>query len=168
MRGKASVVSLIFSKIRITPAYAGKSLPCFAGFIQPQDHPRLCGEKFLTFVKIVASAGSPPPMRGKVLLSKSPLSLRGITPAYAGKRPLSYINKTQVQGSPPPMRGKGRQSVSHALDSGITPAYAGKRENGSSGEPRKQDHPRLCGEKVCRKNWIVNGIGSPPPMRGKD
>ena len=49
------------------------------------DHPRLCGEKIPVMKLRNASLGSPPPMRGKVLLLKSPLFSRGITPAYAGK-----------------------------------------------------------------------------------
>ena len=53
---------------RITPAYAGKSmsfqkLPCLY-----QDHPRLCGEKHLAYTPMQRHRGSPPPMRGKVLL----------------------------------------------------------------------------------------------------
>ena len=31
-----------------------------------------------------------------------------------------------------------------------------------------QDHPRLCGEKAVTDNSFDPGVGSPPPMRGKD
>ena len=45
MRGKVFMRVIDSDGEGITPAYAGKSLPRFAGFIQSQDHPRLCGEK---------------------------------------------------------------------------------------------------------------------------
>ena len=32
----------------------------------------------------------------------------------------------------------------------------------------QKDHPRLCGEKSLRRSRLVNELGSPPPMRGKD
>ena len=51
---------------------------------------------------------------------------------------------------------------------GITPAYAGKSCRRSGRSDRRQDHPRLCGEKHrrrARRNFLQ---GSPPPMRGKE
>ena len=45
MRGKAKKVYPKDSEIRITPAYAGKSLFTFRKVMRLQDHPRLCGEK---------------------------------------------------------------------------------------------------------------------------
>ena len=50
---------------------------------------------------------------------------------------------------------------------GITPAYAGKRSALLAHISGHEDHPRLCGEKNCRKNMGKGSLGSPPPMRGK-
>ena len=93
-----------------------------------------------------------------------------ITPAYAGKSHLYGIITVEVRdhprlcgekshfvkcsrsftGSPPPMRGKGIAEYFDVDVSGITPAYAGKRALGFEYIEKKQDHPRLCGEKsVC-------------------
>ena len=114
--------------------------------VRPRDHPRLCGEK-LTYPSCSAgSAGSPPPMRGKVKsLSISYVENR-ITPAYAGKRRVCNAG-IQLQedhprlcgeksskfwqiivlvGSPPPMRGKDERGNTEVCGWGITPAYAGK------------------------------------------
>ena len=71
--------------LRITPAYAGKSVyvRIYSGTLQ--DHPRLCGEKFSFSFLAIWFRGSPPPMRGK---GSSPIACKfavGITPAYAGK-----------------------------------------------------------------------------------
>ena len=71
--------------VRITPAYAGKSglhdvLP-----VPAEDHPRLCGEKFVVSAFVRDFGGSPPPMRGKAVATKKKPVVIGITPAYAGK-----------------------------------------------------------------------------------
>ena len=66
MRGKVSTRKNSGIRRRITPAYAGKSGE--VGFVKdrPEDHPRLCGEKFLKETFYNGNKGSPPPMRGKV------------------------------------------------------------------------------------------------------
>ena len=85
MRGKGISASACIISSGITPAYAGKS-PHHLGELQNfEDHPRLCGEKYISTCVIVPSAGSPPPMRGKVhIVEKNGKAVR-ITPAYAGK-----------------------------------------------------------------------------------
>ena len=86
MRGKEKWKTVKRMRIRITPAYAGKSwfLCCLAIF--EKDHPRLCGEKASLAESRARANGSPPPMRGKVKVLLVEFVVRGITPAYAGKR----------------------------------------------------------------------------------
>ena len=127
MRGKVKGGEAVTQICGITPAYAGKSFSVEAATSENRDHPRLCGEKFFTASTPCVSAGSPPPMRGKVSRSSFNMSFSRITPAYAGKR--SHISSSLSQskdhprlcgeknqrrlgygstiGSPPPMRGKG-------------------------------------------------------------
>ena len=95
MRGKVNKCVLRRLPTRITPAYAGKrSVPCaFACHVR--DHPRLCGEKFLAPYAYHYKAGSPPPMRGKVVLARRGHVSAGITPAYAGKRRWSAHSPTR-------------------------------------------------------------------------
>ena len=116
-------------KLRITPAYAGKSIfPDGAGSGQ-QDHPRLCGEKLRSGFFFRLRNGSPPPMRGKGFYRGFRSFSDGITPAYAGKsafRPHTRTEDTNhprlcgekllgaaggaaSSGSPPPMRGKDKR-----------------------------------------------------------
>ena len=45
MRGKVDENFCDKAEERITPAYAGKSNCNFSTVIQPEDHPRICGEK---------------------------------------------------------------------------------------------------------------------------
>ena len=73
----------------------------------------------------------------------------------------------QSEGSPPPMRGKVAFQLFHFAFNWITPAYAGKSTGRHHRESRKQDHPRLCGEKLLQRSRLDSLVGSPPPMRGK-
>ena len=66
------------------------------------------------------------------------------------------------------MRGKvcGRDSFSGFVR--ITPAYAGKSYLKEYKMKFDEDHPRLCGEKFKSLAAAYGGLGSPPPMRGKE
>ena len=85
MRGKGDADGVTVFACRITPAYAGKRKTArpFPG--AAWDHPRLCGEKYVTIISVKAQAGSPPPMRGKDLRANPKDRRSRITPAYAGK-----------------------------------------------------------------------------------
>ena len=86
MRGKVGDDLRRNVRIRITPAYAGKSDVSRMSFPIYEDHPRLCGEKFEPCPHRQCNNGSPPPMRGKVTYTALQNILPWITPAYAGKR----------------------------------------------------------------------------------
>ena len=106
-------------------------------------------------------------MRGKASRVAADTMIDGITPAYAGKSQIivnlicgkqdhprlcgeKHRNCHLLQalpGSPPPMRGKAASNRVDMDSAGITPAYAGKRKLSVLGDPHRQDHPRLCGEK---------------------
>ena len=70
-------------------------------------------------------------------------------------------------GSPPRMRGKVAAAVPALFLRGITPACAGKSEKQVPFLPPYQDHPRVCGEKICCQLCAALYQGSPPRMRGK-
>ena len=148
MRGKAHTQVTVGRKVRITPAYAGKSI-CKAA----------CAAD---------GAGSPPRMRGKAILHPMHCPHGRITPAYAGKRRETMLHICvrrdhprvcgekrsclvrghHRMGSPPRMRGKARHDGADPVFPGITPAYAGKRGACTRGRLRHWDHPRVCGEKT--------------------
>ena len=65
------------------------------------------------------------------------------------------------------MRGKVLKHGVVGLENRITPAYAGKRKINGFCCICLEDHPRLCGEKICGLFRRYYGLGSPPPMRGK-
>ena len=105
MRGKVGHDILQCFVQRITPAYAGKRLPVHHLSSIPEDHPRLCGEKSVAGLLVVALAGSPPPMRGKGDDCHFDSMYVGITPAYAGKSSTAYPDQTN-QGDHPRLCGE--------------------------------------------------------------
>ena len=175
MRGKAHPGIRQNLERRITPAYAGKSRFRKCTQAEREDHPRVCGEKASVMGDGLTSRGSPPRMRGKVLLYCNCFAQVGITPAYAGKSKPNAIQprpnedhprvcgeKPSAQpacwfrsGSPPRMRGKGIAAPSVCLARGITPAYAGKSVQEYIDPGGTGDHPRVCGEKIALERAIV-------------
>ena len=147
MRGKGIVHVLVPEELRITPAYAGKSLLNTDNTTAARDHPRVCGEKPPSCPEMSTNEGSPPRMRGKDGVSGACHSPPGITPAYAGKSVhRSGLHRTEGDhprvcgekiypllaiasplGSPPRVRGKVCDLTIIRVHHGITPAYAGKR-----------------------------------------
>ena len=69
MRGKGDYDGLSPVGVGITPAYAGKSRALYAEAKNYEDHPRLCGEKHNARINRTGHVGSPPPMRGKAILT---------------------------------------------------------------------------------------------------
>ena len=94
MRGKDTDVCEQRYTNRITPAYAGKRFSDGYGFFSGWDHPRLCGEKLGRIPENSTIQGSPPPMRGKDVVTRLQAVELGITPAYAGKRTDAEIAET--------------------------------------------------------------------------
>ena len=172
----------------ITPAHAGKRELPLAAWAFHEDHPRVCGEKFLEVVQPLAAWGSPPRVRGKEKRVKLwPVSIR-ITPACAGKSSARLLRGSRVwdhprvcgekdclalliaaiAGSPPRVRGKAGCSHPSGTSPRITPAYAGKSVRACVILFGKRDHPRVCGEKLLAATPGQKPPGSPPRMRGKE
>ena len=171
----------------ITPACAGKRRSDWIIRSIYWDHPRMCGEKLFDLTAKVTDKGSPPRVRGKVILCGQDEVAVGITPACAGKRtrprrwvrpprdhpracgekPLHFFIQVSGPGSPPRMRGKVNHLLGRGHANGITPAYAGKRIKLRKRHSICGDHPRMCGEKFLTRASRRGKKGSPPRMRGK-
>ena len=146
VRGKVNLSTTNPTVPRITPACAGKRRICGSICESEEDHPRVCGEKFLKCEAAAIAKGSPPRVRGKGLFGPAGSKARGITPACAGKREINYNSlwmdkdhprvcgeksaklyiKCATAGSPPRVRGKVGLRHTVGLGIGITPACAGK------------------------------------------
>ena len=126
MRGKHSHHEAHHLSRGITPAHAGKTTGRGYGSVDDGDHPRACGENPEEMKLAQGFPGSPPRMRGKLLVQPCDCISAGITPAHAGKtRSVSGASchrrdhpracgencrrnggHGRGQGSPPRMRGK--------------------------------------------------------------
>ena len=68
MRGKREDLPELGFNLRITPADAGKTDAVADLQVLREDHPRGCGENELQATTFAEISGSPPRMRGKLLL----------------------------------------------------------------------------------------------------
>jgi len=84
-RGKVWAREKGYDDVRITPAYAGKSMAPAVASMPIQDHPRIRGEKTMKMAEKDFLRGSPPHTRGKGNMRKNCGKVLRITPAYAGK-----------------------------------------------------------------------------------
>ena len=150
VRGKPIFQSLYFSKPRITPAGAGKTITVMCKIIIDKDHPRRCGENYHLSIYERNIIGSPPQVRGKPLSLLVLLRHTRITPAGAGKTHHQFPILRECQdhprrcgenylwrrrrivslGSPPQVRGKRLYTACMSWMKWITPAGAGKTKKG--------------------------------------
>ena len=148
----------------------------------------MCGEKHLKNSLASKASGSPPRVRGKVVLHSCVLLYVRITPACAGKRNMYAkrwcwrMDHPRVcgekrwaascagdhPGSPPRVRGKADAEAGGLPLKGITPACAGKSPCTTTATTPHRDHPRVCGEKKASGVSASRSSGSPPRVRGKD
>ena len=173
---------------RITPACAGKRILLCVNSCSHADHPRVCGEKDLVVRELMLARGSPPRVRGKVLILVNFILDSRITPACAGKRWNIFRSGSErkdhprvcgekksrmhgmnrVKGSPPRVRGKEYLVTVLPNIQRITPACAGKSPELRMISSGAWDHPRVCGEKVPSDKGKTTTKGSPPRVRGKE
>lgn len=126
-RGKEVSSSEDAKKLRITPAWAGKSLLLLALSHGFRDHPRVGGEKVYITRRPPVTLGSPPRGRGKVDTADWAERLARITPAWAGKRLKRFHRSGIFISGPIPFH-----SVLHR------PAGSGSSRAGRDGSPAGQ------------------------------
>ena len=71
--------------VRITPAWAGKSLFSSFSRLRFEDYPRVGGEEYIMGMKAELETGLPPRGRGRGNVCTEGGAFIGITPAWAGK-----------------------------------------------------------------------------------
>ena len=146
VRGKLVIPYFERNANRITPAGAGKTFGKAALKSAWKDHPRRCGENTMQHRQRRTCDGSPPQVRGKLLLHRKRDTCRRITPAGAGKTiqrnggaEFAWDHprrcgenhsrrrlKAAKTGSPPQVRGKQKNFTFRRICARITPAGAGK------------------------------------------
>ena len=84
MRGQGSWWRLWSCRHGITPADAGTRFPALRSRGTLWDHPRGCGDKYVSKYYDLLAMGSPPRMRGQAVSAINPVTIKRITPADAG------------------------------------------------------------------------------------
>ena len=187
MRGRAPIPDAKARGQRITPARAGKSHLGFAARVACGDHPRACGEEYMSPLNLDRIQGSPPRVRGRGDHAVPEGVVGGITPARAGKssppsglataswdhpracgeEPRDEAADMSEVGSPPRVRGRVFRRNRATWLAGITPARAGKSRLGGFAADKCRDHPRACGEEEALQALQNSEMGSPPRVRGR-
>ena len=85
VREKPTNLLKLILKLRITPAYAGKTSCVLSSGLRDRDHPRMCGKNLYPAIPVQGIRGSPPRVREKLKRRHHCHALSGITPACAGK-----------------------------------------------------------------------------------
>ena len=109
--------------------------------------PRVCGEDGALRRHHGALRGSPPRMRGRLLLARRQRFWRRAHPRVCG----------EDRARTPRWNPRDR----------LTPAYAGKTPGRLRRLRRRRAHPRVCGEDRYRNAQCPRREGSPPRMRGR-
>ena len=86
VRGTVRSQGSLSTPARITPACAGNRETELWHLPEKWDHPRVCGEQWVTAMNRTSSKGSPPRVRGTVADLYPNEIRKGITPACAGNR----------------------------------------------------------------------------------
>ena len=172
---------------RTTPACAGRTGSTVGGHWSPPDHPRLRGENDHLNAGHGLDDGPPPPARGERSYDYLCWADERTTPACAGRTPPSSPQgraradhprlrgenlcddepRGVGHGPPPPARGELSPVFVEWLMGRTTPACAGRTFWSVTGISPSADHPRLRGENICTKRYVMPRTGPPPPARGE-
>ena len=132
--------------MRIIPAYAGSTPPCYWRARSGQDHPRIRGEHQIHLNSTGDIRGSSPHTRGAHPRRGGSPAPGWIIPAYAGSTILPSAMWAMATGSSPHTRGARRSAGACCRAWRIIPAYAGSTLRGDHPLQRSRDHPRIRGE----------------------
>ena len=125
------------------------------------------GEELETAREELEKAGSPPRVRGRGGAGPGDGPEAVDHPRACGEEYQLNLGERVVLGSPPRVRGRVIVNNDRFANIGITPAYAGKRTPSGPRSSSARDHPRMCGEELQGIIGALQGLGSPPRMRGR-
>ena len=130
------------------------------------DHPRACGEHWLSKSRHAALTGSSPRMRGTQIDTLFHVPFIWDHPRACGEHYRKRRFPDCRVGSSPRMRGTPVNALRLAKIGGIIPAHAGNTALSDSRRKTSRDHPRACGEHPSLVSKMMVCGGSSPRMRG--
>ena len=170
----------------IIPACAGSTMATVILLMNWRDHPRMCGEHYMSLRSDRIGAGSSPHVRGAPASNPLAVVASGIIPACAGST--AYFSRyssrsrdhprmcgehfdaisalQRTAGSSPHVRGALHDTMHDLAETGIIPACAGSTSRFRGSLRRAWDHPRMCGEHGTCVHERFEHLGSSPHVRG--
>ena len=156
-----------FAGDRFIPACAGNATGSIPDRRKPSVHPRMCGERALSFGVTFRAAGSSPHVRGTHTKYAFPVGAWRFIPACAGnagrrglearqvavhprmcgERPHTTPLAVTVHGSSPHVRGTHDCQALIRVGQRFIPACAGNALVINTSAIRETVHPRMCGER---------------------
>ena len=106
-----------YSRLRITPACAGKTLSSRLLADALKDHPRMCGKNYRVRMLMDRVAGSPPHVREKLRSCNCQRIFSRITPACAGKTMATLQFRRIIQDHP---RVCGKNDLTKVIEAAMT------------------------------------------------
>ena len=100
MRGTLQLDIQLCGAGGIIPAYAGNTATCRCIVMNSRDHPRVCGEHYISLRSLRIGAGSSPRMRGTPAARAAATAAHWIIPAYAGNTPTFPWSTTVARDHP--------------------------------------------------------------------
>ena len=172
--------------LRFIPACAGNAPALISGKYAGTVHPRVCGERCSTVVRLLPPPGSSPRVRGTRIrsLGGNPRcrfipacagnarvpdgrrNRRAVHPRVCGERGSSAVPSMTGAGSSPRVRGTLSCGFQDVKRHRFIPACAGNAKVPRQHAGGVTVHPRVCGERLCRCRTIRRTAGSSPRVRG--
>ena len=185
-RGGHSVSLCVCRRLRLIPAYAGRTCGRWCGRVRRRAHPRLRGADLSQPSSRIPRIGSSPLTRGGPGVLTMRRTMRGLIPAYAGRTRSSAASSAPIRahprlrgadvmcvlvfrvlwGSSPLTRGGPLVATSIQPPERLIPAYAGRTASGDEYSTARTAHPRLRGADRLPPVFTVTRSGSSPLTRG--
>ena len=186
LRGPVQAAEVLDYVCRIIPAPAGTGSRSGSMTILSPDHPRACGDRWLSSSTGTFSSGSSPRLRGPERHRTARPAAHRIIPAPAGTGPLrperarggtdhpracgdrmEELSGQEVRGgSSPRLRGPAGRPSYNLRGARIIPAPAGTGNEPIARTDIMPDHPRACGDRSGSPYLATRAAGSSPRLRG--
>ena len=151
---------------RFIPACAGNAMERLGARASNTVHPRMRGERPLTFSHVSDLSGSSPHARGTPILLNTPILNRRFIPACAGNALINPFQGRGETGSSPHARGTPTFYRLYTVKSRFIPACAGNARTVAVSALPSTVHPRMRGERGGCLSHNHLHTGSSPHARG--
>ena len=153
-------------RVRLTPAWAGRTGRDCAPSTRPSAHPRVGGADQLMAVEGLIYGRLTPAWAGRTPWRAAVHCRPPAHPRVGGADWSVALQRGVRQGSPPRGRGGRRRTRAQVQRRRLTPAWAGRTGLGFGEEFGDWAHPRVGGADRRRRSSGVAPNGSPPRGRG--